>query len=372
MLEGGGQILRNSFAYSAILGFPLTVTSIRAHRQPRPGLQRQHLLGIKTAAAMCRGALAGAELGSSRASLAPGGPLRAGSYLADTATAGSCMLLAQCALPCALFASGAPGAGPGGRVVLDLRGGTDASMAPPVGYMRDVLFPTLRRCLGVDVVFQRVYRGFYPRGGGQVVVSVAPLGAGAKLPAFELVDRGDAGRATVAAFAAGRAPAAAAARMARAAAAALGEESARLGAGAPAVAEAGVEEIGADGAFGSGTGVLVTAETSTGCLLAAARPGEVGKEEEVGAAAGAELARTLASGACVDEWLQDQLVLFMALADGTSRVRTCDLTLHTRTAMAVAERLTGATFTVRCVREGVGGGSGLWEIACVGIGHAAG
>jgi RNA 3'-terminal phosphate cyclase (ATP) len=44
--------------------------------------------------------------------------------------------------------------------------------------------------------------------------------------------------------------------------------------------------------------------------------------------------------------LQDQLIIFMALAEGTSRVACGPPTLHTRTAMAVAEQLTAAKFSV--------------------------
>lgn len=68
------------------------------------------------------------------------------------------MLLAQAALPCALFAPPEFG-----DVVLDLRGGTDATKAPPVGYMQEVLFPTLERVFGVRVRVERVFRGFYPK-----------------------------------------------------------------------------------------------------------------------------------------------------------------------------------------------------------------
>ena len=35
--------------------------------------------------------------------------------------------------------------------VVGLRGGTDASMAPPVGYMQHILLPTLRRLFDVDI-----------------------------------------------------------------------------------------------------------------------------------------------------------------------------------------------------------------------------
>ena len=36
--------------------------------------------------------------------------------------------------------------------------------------------------------------------------------------------------------------------------------------------------------------------------------------EAIGERAGTELMDALASGACTDEWLQDQLIIFMALA----------------------------------------------------------
>ncbi len=40
------------------------------------------------------------------------------------------------------------------------------------------------------------------------------------------------------------------------------------------------------------------------------------KAEDVGRVAAESLLEALATGGCVDEWLQDQLVVFMALASG--------------------------------------------------------
>ena len=61
----------------------------------------------------------------------------------------SCRL--QAALPCLLLAAqrGQPG-----QAELDLRGGTDAAMAPPAAYLAEVLLPTLRRRLGVEASLQ--------------------------------------------------------------------------------------------------------------------------------------------------------------------------------------------------------------------------
>lgn len=44
VLEGGGQILRNSVALSALLQKPVSIRNIRANRRP-PGLRYQHATG---------------------------------------------------------------------------------------------------------------------------------------------------------------------------------------------------------------------------------------------------------------------------------------------------------------------------------------
>ena len=58
--------------------------------------------------------------------------------------------------------------------------------------------------------------------------------------------------------------------------------------------------------------------------------------------------------------MQDQLIVFMALARGTSRMLCGALTLHTRTAIAVAQQLTGAQFGLE------DRGNDLWLLVCAG------
>lgn len=74
--------------------------------------------------------------------------------------------------------------------------------------------------------------------------------------------------------------------------------------------------------MGTGAGVILIAESSLSCIFGAtaeARRGLVGEKETL--AAVKELAATLGTDACVDEWLQDQLIIFAALADGRSAMR---------------------------------------------------
>ena len=213
MLEGGGQILRNASALAAITGRPIKVDRIRAGRD-RPGLRPQHLTGLEMTRELSAGQLEGGAVGSQCITLRPG-PLRSGSHVGDTGTAGSCMLLAQAALPCLLFA--APGADGSTASQLELRGGTDAAMAPPVGYLQHVLLPTLRTRLGIQAEIQLQRRGFFPRGQGIVHVSVKALDPGATLPPVVLDQRGEVVRITTHAFTAGHVAPTVAQRMADAA-----------------------------------------------------------------------------------------------------------------------------------------------------------
>lgn len=60
---------------------------------------------------------------------------------------------------------------------------------------------------------------------------------------------------------------------------------------------------GSDRAFGDGTGILLVAESSTGCLLGASGIGERGvPAEQIATTAADELVEAVCSGACVDQW----------------------------------------------------------------------
>ena len=335
--------------------------SIRAGRD-KPGLRPQHLTGLQLVAKLCGGSLVGGAVGSSDVTLTPGAAVQAGEHTADTGTAGSCVLLAQSALPCLLLA--APGGGGERTSRLRLLGGTDAAMAPPVDFMRLVLLPTLRaqfRASEAELRADVPRRGFYPRGGGEVVLTARAMQPGTPLPPLRLEHRGAVVAIRGVAFTAGAVPQHVAERMASAARAALHA----AGFAAPAAVIKTRRET-PESARGDGAGITLVAETETGCLLGASALGERGvPAETVGTRCGAALAAALASGACVDEYAADQLIIFMALAEGESAVLApAPLSLHTRTAIAVAQQLTSARFEVQegppgattCLVRSVGAG----------------
>jgi RNA 3'-terminal phosphate cyclase (ATP) len=73
-----------------------------------------------------------------------------------------------------------------------------------------------------------------------------------------------------------------------------------------------------------------------------------GRAAAAGVLAAERLLIQLKSGCAVDEYLADQLVAFMALASGWSSIFVARLSMHTRTAIHFAEKLTGVRFDVVC------------------------
>ena len=228
-----------------------------------------------------------------------------------------------------------------------LLGGTDAYMAPPVNFLTSVLLPTLSERLGLHVSATLSRRGFYPRGGGELALNVMPLSVGTSLPPLLLTERGELVSVRITAFAAGKHQLPVAQRLCSAAKSALEAHAPALPPGFDAFEMLAVHEPPAR-AVGDGCGVLCVARTSTGAILGSSGLLDRGMSvDDVGAAAGRELAEALASGAACDSWLADQLIVFMALAGGESRLRApCPLTMHARTAIAVAQQMTKAVFHV--------------------------
>lgn len=66
--------------------------------------------------------------------------------------------------------------------------------------------------------------------------------------------------------------------------------------------------------------------------------------------------------------MQDQLILFMALASGKSRIRIWGPTSHTETAIHVAQQLTRAKFSIQMDKQNDNAPT-TWIIECTGIGR---
>jgi len=161
--EGGGQLLRTSLTLSILTGRPFRMTGARARRR-NPGLQPQHLAAVEAARRVSGARVDGVELDSQVLSFSPGlvWPDR---YEFDIGTAGSCTLVLQTVLlPLAL--APAPS-------TVRVTGGTHNVAAPPFEFLAWTWLPLLAR-MGVRASLELVRRGFYPRGGGEVLARIQP------------------------------------------------------------------------------------------------------------------------------------------------------------------------------------------------------
>jgi RNA 3'-terminal phosphate cyclase (ATP) len=253
-----------------------------------------------------------------------------GNYQADTHTAGSVSLLLQICLPCLLFGSG--------ECEVTFKGGTNAANAPQIDYFLHVFAPIVRH-FGIEFDLKLQRRGFYPKGGGCVILKTRPL---KYLKPISFLEQGEVNHIRILSFAAGKVPEHVPQRMAKAARNRLNIHF------SPEKTEYVIDAVKEknDTAFGNGTGILVVAKTSTGCIFGGSALGEIGKKAEtVGEEAANELIRNIQLGGCLDEYAQDQIIIFMALAKGKSKVRIGPLTLHTQTSIHYTQLLTGAKFT---------------------------
>lgn len=166
--EGGGQIIRTSLSLAALTGNAIRLDRIRYGRR-QPGLRPQHLTAVRALAQVTHAALTGDEIGSTCLTFSPQG-IFPGNYTFDvaerTGSAGSVCLIAQTLLPVLIFAD-APSS-------LIIKGGTHVPWSPPAHYLNAVFLPALRE-MGLNADLEIIRWGFYPLGGGEIRLRLAPV-----------------------------------------------------------------------------------------------------------------------------------------------------------------------------------------------------
>lgn len=174
--EGGGQILRSSLALAMVTGQPFCIDNIRAGRK-KPGLMRQHLTAVQAAAEVCGATVTGDATGSTQLAFTPG-RVAGGEYTFSIGTAGSTTLVLQTVLLPLLLAERPS--------CVTLEGGTHNPFAPPYDFLAQAYLPIVAR-MGPQVTATLERPGFYPAGGGRIVVQITPA---ARLAEVNLLERG--------------------------------------------------------------------------------------------------------------------------------------------------------------------------------------
>lgn len=348
LLEGGGQLLRMACGLSVLFRQPISIFNIRGGRS-KPGLKAQHMAGLNLISSMKRGVRTeDIALHSSKIKfdyditlqmtddhLKPQNNLI--QLKADTQTAGAVTLLAQISLPVALFMK------PDTTIELDLRGGTNAEMAPNIDYYQHVFRPIISR-FGVNFDIDSIIKGYYPRGGGKALFKLKSLLPGQKLSPVIMEERGSIDEITIYSSVSGKVPLKEAEIMANSA-----RKTLELNLPLNKIAiktECFIES----NSFGNGSSITLVAKSSTGCVFGGSA---IGSPKVKSVIKGKEASNDLLASlnkypkSTVDEYIQDQLIIYMALSDGLSRI-ICGypLTLHTKTGIYIAEILTKASFKV--------------------------
>ncbi|QBE64059.1 RNA 3'-terminal phosphate cyclase [Pseudoduganella lutea] len=289
--EGGGQILRSSLTLSMITGQPFRIRNIRANR-PKPGLMRQHLMAVRSAATICDAEVTHAEVGSTELAFTPR-CIKGGVYEFAIGTAGSATLVLQTLIPALLHAD-VPS-------VVKVSGGTHNPKAPPAHFIEHAYARMLRE-MGAQVDFELKRFGFYPNGGGEVCAAIWPC---TQLRQLHLPERGTLRE---------------------------GRAEAYVAALPLSVAQRELESIGKalhwrdDQLFshplandqGPGNAVLIILESEHVTEVFSSVGEKRRRAEDVAGDAALEAKRYLVSGAAVGEHLGDQLMLPLALAGGGS------------------------------------------------------
>ena len=321
--EGGGQVLRYAAALSLLTGEPFTIQNIRGGRE-KPGLMRQHVTALEAACAIGGAECSGLTVGASELTFRPGRVIP-GEYHFAVGTAGSTGLVLQTILVPLMLAD-APS-----RLVIE--GGTHAMAAPPFEFIARTLLPLIAH-MGPRVTATLERHGFYPRGGGRIVVDFEPAG----LRPVEMIERGALLSTSAEAMVAG-VPFDVAERELQAMRKALPDWPHE----AFAPRQISAEE-------GPGNAVLLVAEFERVTEIMSGF-GQLGvPAERIGKTAAKRMAGYLASGAFAGPYLQDQLLLPLALARGGA-FTTVKISEHTRTAIDLIERFTGTGFRIS-EREG--------------------
>jgi RNA 3'-phosphate cyclase len=316
--EAGGQILRTAVALSSVTKKPVKITNIRKARC-NPGLAQQHLIGVKVTGELCNAKISGLKIGSMEVEFTPG-EINFTDKRIDIGTAGSIALLLQTLTPILIFTDK--------KITLGITGGTDVKWSPSMLYYQNIFCEYLLM-MGVKIETEILKYGFYPKGGGCVKVTFNPF---KELKPVNLIDRGEFERIDVrGAVSEQLKPAKVLERM---------MESFKKNIGTT-VAKKNVFYVPS---FSPGCSLHAHAHYAN-AKLGATVLGERGKSaEKVGEEVATELKASMQSGAAVDKFIADQLLVFMALAKGKSSARVEEITNHCKTNISVCEQMLGCKF----------------------------
>ncbi len=308
--KGGGQMLRTALTLSTITGKNFRMTNIRGSRRD-PGLKNQHLQCVKMAKKLCDAKTENVEFNSEEITFKPGN-LRNEALETDIGTAGSLNLVLDTLVPVTSQLDE--------NFSAEISGGTDVKWSPSSLHYKHVKLPLLRE-KGLEADYTVEKTGFYPEGGGRAKLETRPY----SLEELDFTDRGKLEEVKLYVKASQNLEDEG---VAEEAVEALESE---LDIDVPISSEASYVESVSDG-------VVSLLKTSYENSVAGFDyVDERGKSLEQNAfRVVTEFEKFHESGAVVDKFMADQLVVFLALVGGKVSVR--EITDHIETNLSVVEK----------------------------------
>ncbi|KAF7935761.1 hypothetical protein BELL_0106g00060 [Botrytis elliptica] len=184
--EGGGQLVRIAVSLAALTGTPLLITNVRGNRlgKRNGGLKAQHVSAIKWLAKITSAETTGCFVGSKTIEFKPNSLHHYTidrDIKIDADSASSILLVLQAILPVVLFANDAAAL----PISLSIKGGTNGSFSLSYEYLDQVLLPTLER-FGICVERELKVRGWshgpLKLGHAEFKIHPIPFGQSLKVP----------------------------------------------------------------------------------------------------------------------------------------------------------------------------------------------
>ena len=318
--EGGGQILRYAIALSIITNIPVEILNIRANRSP-PGLKPQHYTVLSLLQKLSHADIEGLNIGSSTVQIHPH-KVPGGSYDVAIGTAGSITLVFQACLLCGLATQES--------IKVTVSGGTDVQWSPSWDYFTHVFLPALE-IMNINCTATLHQRGYYPKGGGKATITIHPIqnirpvqftGTTTEIKVHGIIHSANL-------------PDHITKRMKHAVIKTF-------------IKDGITPSITTENVTSPSPGVGITLWTrSEKQILGVSMLGKKGiPAEEIGSNAAETLLKDLHSGATIDEHLFDQILPYMALAQGSSSCCIRQLNNHAKTTLWLLNQFYQKDFSI--------------------------
>ncbi len=324
--EGGGSILRLGCAFSVLTSKTVRVFNIRKGRA-KPGLRMQHLVGLQALAEICNGSLENGKIGATEIVFTPG-KVTKGSYTIKIGTAGSIGLILQ-VLQLACTQATSP-------ITLNMEGGATFGLwAPTLPYLEHITNAHLSE-MGYEIKIDLMRHGFYPKGGARVRFIIRPPET---LRPIQLTEFGQITEVRGISIADLRLKSRSVAeRQADAAKRVIRKY----------LGKKAIIKINYVDALNPGSGICLWLKTNSGVILGSDVIGERGKpSEKIGTECAKYLSEIARNKATVDKFFSDQIIPFMALAEGISIIQPKKITKHTETNIWLAEKFLNKKFEIK-------------------------